>query len=687
MIRDLHSLNTLGTVLTRTRRRDAISDFATRTARVLRIDLSPVEKEIYETALEFSRVRMEHLSGSASALGLVQIERQIASSLGAFREIVQERTRGIHVPIEEEDSSGSTQDIDLSGASAHLAEVAAALRSAYERLGNQDSKFDTFVEAIKTIFATRPNTKLIIFSFFRKTLDYLARRMNGHGYQVEVIHGGKDVLERQSIIDRFREDPERKLLLSSEVGSEGLDFQFCDTIVNYDLPWNPMRVEQRIGRIDRYGQQSPRVTIVSLILNDTIETRILARLYERIRIFEESIGGLEPILGDVTRELSQEIISQRLTPEEETQRAEQVIRTIEQRRQDLEQFENNRLELMGQDAFFQKEVEARIDSGRFVSANELKALLLECLSRSFPRTRFEPVDKRRDIWRFVPDREYVDAMNAFIVRDRAGAQALNKDFSQRIGALYEPRGRLWSAVRGRTIPVTMSSQTSLERGRTLEFVNIWHPMVKMAFNSRVEMGSPPLSRMGLLELATVEGLPDGLYPFFLFYLEVQAFHKSQRLLPIVLNPDGSTNEELATSLLPLIQSTDPESTDPQSVLLPEVEKVNSAFPIAIEMMAAITENVKADAKLRNDSLIAARQAALGRTYRAKISRLEQRLQHAQDARIIRMYQGEVRNLEIRLAGELEEVERMADVSLQYSEVAYGLIRIGATNLRSATSTP
>ena len=83
------------------------------------------------------------------------------------------------------------------------------------------------------------------------------------------------------------------VLLSSEVGCEGLDFQFCDFLVNYDLPWNPMRIEQRIGRIDRYGQKSEAVVIVNLITPDTVDADIYERCLMRIGVFQHAIGGNE----------------------------------------------------------------------------------------------------------------------------------------------------------------------------------------------------------------------------------------------------------------------------------------------------------------------------------------------------------------------------------------------------------
>src|SRR5215831_6399040 len=113
--------------------------------------------------------------------------------------------------------------------------------------------------------------------------------------------------ERLQLIDEFKTDPRIQILLSSEVGSEGIDLQFRRFLVNYDLPWNPMKVEQRIGRLDRLGQKAERISIINLSLVDTVEERILERLYERINIFRESIGELEEILGDMTNQMLTEL--------------------------------------------------------------------------------------------------------------------------------------------------------------------------------------------------------------------------------------------------------------------------------------------------------------------------------------------------------------------------------------------
>ena len=109
--------------------------------------------------------------------------------------------------------------------------------------------------------------------------------------------------QKDEIIEQFRDAGGPSVLLSSEVGSEGIDLQFCRFVVNYDLPWNPMRVEQRIGRLDRLGQKAERISIINLAVTNTVEDRILMRIYERINVFRESIGDLEEILGETTEQL------------------------------------------------------------------------------------------------------------------------------------------------------------------------------------------------------------------------------------------------------------------------------------------------------------------------------------------------------------------------------------------------
>jgi hypothetical protein len=106
---------------------------------------------------------------------------------------------------------------------------------------------------------------------------------------------------------RFREGS-AKILLCTDAAAEGLNFQFCGALVNYDMPWNPMRVEQRIGRIDRLGQRHPFVRIVNLHYRDTVETDVYIALRKRIGLFQSVVGRLQPILAELPRTISASVL-------------------------------------------------------------------------------------------------------------------------------------------------------------------------------------------------------------------------------------------------------------------------------------------------------------------------------------------------------------------------------------------
>lgn len=140
--------------------------------------------------------------------------------------------------------------------------------------------------------------KVVVFSYFRGTLAYLERRLTALGVNCCVLHGGiDDIAERQELIDHFRSIDGPRVLLSSEVGSEGINLQFCRCVINYDLPWNPMRVEQRIGRIDRVGQKAERLSIIHFKVPGTIDACVYENLYGKIAEAQLTIGEMEDILG------------------------------------------------------------------------------------------------------------------------------------------------------------------------------------------------------------------------------------------------------------------------------------------------------------------------------------------------------------------------------------------------------
>ncbi len=183
------------------------------------------------------------------------------------------------------------------------------ITEAIEQLPNH-KKAEKAVELIKEI----GNEKIIIFTEYRATQLYLQWYLQQNGISSVPFRGGFKRGKKDWMRQLFRDHAQ--VLIATEAGGEGINLQFCNYMINYDLPWNPMRLEQRIGRIHRYGQNKD-VHIYNFALKDTVEEHIMKLLYEKINLFEQVIGHLDDILAelaipDIEHEL-QEIYSESTT--------------------------------------------------------------------------------------------------------------------------------------------------------------------------------------------------------------------------------------------------------------------------------------------------------------------------------------------------------------------------------------
>ena len=148
-----------------------------------------------------------------------------------------------------------------------------------------ESKFERLREVLTD--SRFSGEKLIVFTEHRDTLQFLVKRLGGMGYtgQIAQIHGGMDYLQREDEVDRFREPRDHggaRFLICTDAAGEGINLQFCWIMINYDVPWNPARLEQRMGRIHRYGQKHDPVVIVNLVAPSTREGRVLKVLLDKL---------------------------------------------------------------------------------------------------------------------------------------------------------------------------------------------------------------------------------------------------------------------------------------------------------------------------------------------------------------------------------------------------------------------
>ncbi len=149
----------------------------------------------------------------------------------------------------------------------------------------------------------------LVFSRYHRTLDFLDELCTREGIPHAIFHGGLDAARRREVVDSFREGAAR-VLLTSDAGAEGHNLQFCRLLVNFDLPWNPMVIEQRIGRLHRFGQTG-EVRVYNLCARGTVEERVLDVLDRRVHLFELVVGEMDMVLGNLAdeRDLEERILA------------------------------------------------------------------------------------------------------------------------------------------------------------------------------------------------------------------------------------------------------------------------------------------------------------------------------------------------------------------------------------------
>ena len=366
LIRSLEELYTFSSMINRTRRRD-IGAFTTRKPETLAIGFTPGQRRLHDDLLEVVARILARTHGPRNVrFMMTTIRRQAASCIHGLAPLLRDLLAGRLDSLEATEADDEV-DTDI----AFLAEVRGDVEALLERADGvdpRDPKAEAFVGVLRDK-ARMANNKALVFSTFRHTLAYLEGHVRGAGLRYGLVHGGVADEARADLRRRFalpKEDPDAlDVLLSSEVGSEGLDFQFCDLLISYDLPWNPMRVEQRIGRIDRYGQRSESVAIVNLVTPGTVDADIYHRCLWRIGVFHRTVGGSEEILGEVTRELRDIADSFTLTPEERAGRLQQLGDNAIRQIQEESALEEAQAELFGLTVPARSWREEIEDSGNF----------------------------------------------------------------------------------------------------------------------------------------------------------------------------------------------------------------------------------------------------------------------------------------------------------------------------------
>jgi SNF2 family DNA or RNA helicase len=345
LIKNIEKDHTLSKFLIRNRKKNVFSEayINKRIVRTIMVNPTKVELDLYkEIRLYLAKIYNTSLSRENIGIGFIisTLQKLLTSSKHAFLKSLERRldqiqrsknmTENLEDFYEEDPEYFEVQfeeeylDEELNNSGNHdkgkdkeaildLINQEKILKEFYNKLKqvSYDSKSDALIGLLQQLYRNSPHDKVIIFTQFVDTLLYLRDALSSLPEKlfVEVFYGGMDKNEKDRAVESFRTSETFSVLISTEIGGEGRNFQFCRILVNYDLPWNPMRLEQRIGRLDRIGQKSREIYIYNFFIEGTIETDIIFALDKRIHLFEESIGQLEPIIGNIEKDLRDIVFS------------------------------------------------------------------------------------------------------------------------------------------------------------------------------------------------------------------------------------------------------------------------------------------------------------------------------------------------------------------------------------------
>ncbi len=266
----------LSDVMVRNKRSNVDVTFTKRTAYTRSVSLSKQEKDLYDDLSTFIRNKYSEVHPVLNRFRLKNLQEQIGSSIFAI--IPSLEGLAANEKLSEFDRKAMQRFFDRA-----------------TKISQNETEVHSKAQELVSIL-TDFNGKMIVFTKFATTQSYLVKLLKEHGFKVAEFHGGLRRKEKEKQVAFFKEEAD--VLVSTEIGGEGRNLQFCHGMINFDLPWNPMAIEQRIGRIHRIGQEKD-IVVYNLVAKDTIEYYILDLLDRKINMFELVVGEVDAILGDI----------------------------------------------------------------------------------------------------------------------------------------------------------------------------------------------------------------------------------------------------------------------------------------------------------------------------------------------------------------------------------------------------
>ena len=662
----LGEMNLLGHVVTRTRKRDVAEWHVERDPVPEEIPLTKPERRFYKVVTEIVR-RYCAVSDAHEGFLLVMPQRQMSSSMPAALRSWQQRGKQYWgEQLYEDFGAESEEDLDIGPLTLELISQANQLGDLDELWAN-DSKYRRLKGALSNFLQENPQEKVVLFSYFRPTLDYLRERLTEDGFTNIVLKGGKGY-DKDQILQDFEAVNGPQILLSTEVASEGIDLQFSRVLVNYDLPWNPMKIEQRIGRIDRIGQKAPKITIWNLFYGDTIDARIYTRLYDRLRVFKYALGGIEPVLGEEIRKLTSDLLRGQLTPEEEKNRIEQTAQALENRQQEEERLESKAAHLVAHGDYILNQVKASRHLQRWVASEDLSSYVLGYFNLHYPGCSFQKVSTGEEVYEVALSIQAKHDLEYFI----------------RARHLHE-RTLL---TRNSTAPITCRFDNAVVKEGDLleEVINHFHPLVRFVSHKLEEAEGTqyPAAAVELEQHHLKDPVPCGTYVYTLQRWSVTGLRDQEKLDYMVLSldaPDLALSEEQTEGLIMTAAAHGRDWMQAANVVNLE-RAVQLAFDRCQPASDERFKQFREDIRNRNEDLADIQEQTLDthlRNQRSQLLRIRDEHLRLGRSSLAKATEGRLNKLENSVARKKLAIEERREVRYASEDISVGLIHIVSSN--------
>ena len=657
----LEKVNLLAHVVTRTRKRDVNEWRVVRDPIAEFVDPAPVEVKFYDLV---SRVVIEYALQRAAneRFLLAQPQRQMSSSMAAALRSWQNKL----VELEDTEATGEPRDQERKNELGPLVTEIVRRSQSYvdlNRLIHADSKYARLRSILKKFFRDYPDEKVVLFSAFHATLDYLAERLELDGISCIRLKGSQRETKDETISTFSRPDGPR-VLLSSEVGAEGVDLQFSRVVINYDLPWNPMRVEQRIGRIDRLGQKAGKILIWNILYSNTIDALIYDRLYDKLDLCRTALGDFEAILGDEIRKLEIDLLSGELSAEQQKQRIDQTAQALTNLRLEEQQLEEEAAGLVAYGDYILNQIQAARELNRWITGDDIYRYVSDYLRGHYPGCELRQSEPGSQLYEIVLSNQAKYDLTEFIRQERLSFATRLTSSARAVRCRFENR-------------VTLGLTTGTE-----EVISQFHPLVRM-ISHRIEENEEQLTPAVALSLDR-KALDNRLKPeMYVLGVQLWSFHGLQEAekLAYAAAPLSNPSEVLKGDLAERLAATAVGSGD-DWLEASNVVDLKRVYDIANDVLFAKLDNeydaFVAEFEARNQDRADIQLETLDRRFRREIEQLEGVLRtHRLHGRhsLVSATQGRIRALHSRVEQRRLRIQSGLEFQTEKSEIAIAIISV------------